>query len=598
VLLTAVCLGASAAPKGISGMFRQINNGNYAYQSDSYRVEFDREGRMVSLRVGETEFLRPVQGETGGASFFYNNRRVPLPSTQLNSDGGLIADGSYGMFLHMEPDRLDIDVGQETPTGRVEYVFFPADGVKMEPVEHPVFLGHRNEPWQIIAKTAVRWTAPNGVSIEVHYASELQQHYNGVPAMPVIDPYKTRICGEIRFPKSSWGTAKATVNWEADKEDHNYPKGAPITLTGTVALGRNTGVKALQLTVRIEDFNTFAVVAETSVPINCTDAKPAAFTHLLRWEQPGPWRVSVMAVDGDHLIGVRDGVVVCDLDHYQAPLNRPKDFWAFWEKAIATQRELPLDAVMIKDDAASTKDYTIYTVYITGYQGRRLQGRYGEPTAPGRYPLTYGAGHSGANITAPKDEQTCNLLSYMDGMATYRTGMGNRYTSNLFYNYLDALRWVDFAATREQADMARSIYYAGSRSGPVGIAVLALDTRIRMYIANVPTNNRWDWQVTQPGAGGWGPWASDRKNGQSLDDFTRELAYFNSDNFAERVTQPVLIGFGLLDGLSQVSGNLACYARLTGKKKICFRPWWGHADGNEDWYKTSAAWRKELFAKP
>ena len=84
--------------------------------------------------------------------------------------------------------------------------------------------------------------------------------------------------------------------------------------------------------------------------------------------------------------------------------------------------------------------------------------------------------------------------------------------------------------------------------------------------------------------------------GQSLQAFAHELSYFNVDNFAERVTQPVLVGFGLLDGLSQVSGSLACYARLaSARKKVCIRPWWGHADANKDWYDTADQWRKELF---
>ncbi len=51
-----------------------------------------------------------------------------------------------------------------------------------------------------------------------------------------------------------------------------------------------------------------------------------------------------------------------------------------------------------------------------------------------------------------------------------------------------------------------------------------------------------------------------------------------------------------MDGLSQVTGNLACYARLASlRKKICLRAWWGHADATPEWYDTSAKWRKQLF---
>lgn len=588
--------GAELAAQGeLKGLFRLQPDGTSLYRSDVYRVAFNRDGVMSSLQVNGHEFLRPVQGESGGAGFFVNGRRVILPSTQPAADGGLIADGNRGIFLHLEPDRLDIDVGQETSNARVEYVFFPADGIRQEPVVNPAMRGRRHEAWQITGTQATRWTAADGTAIELHYDARAAADYNGAPAMVVNNPYKTRLCGEIRFPASSWGATRAAVTVQGAAEEHNFPAGKPLDFSGTVALSAATAAP-VDLILQVEDMNLCTVVHAERQRLTLADGKSATFKASLAWDKPGPWRLHAMAVTGDHAIGLKSGTFVYDLDHYLPPLNRPADFWTFWETELAVQRALPLDAVLLKDDKNSTAAYTIYTVYITGYRGRRLQGSYGEPAAAGRFPVTLGAGHSGANVTAPKDANVCSLMAPMDGMATYRTGLGDRHTSNLFYNYMDALRWVDFVANCEKADLGRSIYYAGSRSGPVGIAVLALDPRVRMYIANVPTNNRWDWQVTLPGAGGWGPWAADRLPGQSREDFTRALSYFNPDNFAERVTQPCLIGFGLLDGLSQVTGNLACYARLASRqKKICFRAWWGHADGTSEWYDTGARWRQELF---
>jgi cephalosporin-C deacetylase len=576
-------------------MFHQEHE-RYVYQSDVYRVAFNHDGVMSSLQVKGHEFLRPLQGEVGGAGFFLDGKRISLPSVQANPTGGLIADGVNGIFLNLLPDRIDLDIGQEDAGKTVEYVLYPAADITITPVEKPVFRGRRNEPWQIIGTQATRWTAPDGTSIEVHYDCKALR-YNGLPAMVVDDPYKTRICGEFRFSASAWSSGTAAISWQGKPDDHNYPAGTPIDITGTVTWnGATLPTAPVEMVVQFEDMNTLDDVGAWRQRVTFTK-KTESFAFSIPWSRPGPWRLHVMAVQGDHAVGLKSGVIVYDLPRYLPPLNRPRDFWRFWEGALAEQRRFPLDAVLMKDDKASTPDYTIYTVYITGYAGRRLQGKYGEPNAPGRYPVTLGAGHPGANVTAPEDPHTCFVVSAMDGMATFRTGLGDRRTSNLFYNYVDALRWVDFVATREKADLQRSIYYAGSRSGPIGLAMLALDPRVQMYIANVPTNNRWDWQVTQPGAGGWGPWATDRKPGQSLDAFCHELSYFNPDNFADRVTQPVLIGCGLLDGLSQITGNLACYSRLASpQKKICLRAWWGHMDANKDWYDTSAAWRKALFA--
>ncbi len=607
---------AGATPDSApAGIFHRAGDGTYVYQSDAYRATFNQAGQICSLRVKGQEFLRPdanaarsgdgVPGAgaaSGGAAFYSDGQRVVQDSFQIAADGGLIADGVHGTFLHFWPDRIDMDLGNDNTAGLDQYVFFPANGVKMAPVENPVFHGSRTETWQIVGKGATRFTAPNGTSIEIHYDAGPTADFQGHPALPVTIPFKTRICGEISFPASNWATDTAIINLEAKREDHNFAAGEPLDFGGTVELrSKETQERALELLVQIEDINLATVAWEARRTLKITPGKPANFHESLPWTRTGPWRVRVFALNGseaggEHAIGFKSGVVVYDLPNYKPALERPADFWKFWEDAIAQQRKLPLAPMRTKNDAASTDKYTVYDVFITGYMGRRLPGKWIEPTAPGQFPVSIGAVHPGAAVVPPIEDGVCCLQYSLDGSATYRTGMGDRYTSNLFYNYMDTLRWVDFAANSHKADINRSIYFAGSRSGPPGIAAMALDPRLKMYIANVPTNNRWDWQVSLPGAGGWGPWAADRPTGQSLADFEKQLSYFNSDNFAERITQPVLIGFGLLDGFSQVTGNLSCFARIPSQqKKICFRPWFGHSDPNQDWKDTSELWRKQLF---
>lgn len=89
VLMTLACLapataGSVAEPLGV---FRQQADGTYSYQSDVYRVAFNGAGVMVSLQVKGREFLRPVQGDVGGAGFFLNGKRLILPSVQPQCRG-------------------------------------------------------------------------------------------------------------------------------------------------------------------------------------------------------------------------------------------------------------------------------------------------------------------------------------------------------------------------------------------------------------------------------------------------------------------------------------------------------------------------------
>lgn len=561
------------------GICYQVPHGGWIYRNDAYRLEFNADGCLLSLQVSGHDFLRACHGDRGGGSFFADGKRVPVSGmTGILPEGDfMIGDSVYGLSYRFSPDRMQFNLGQENFQGVQEYVLFPAEGITISTVTDADPDGRQT----------IRLTDGSGNWLEIHHHLRLVDDYHGVPALVIDTPYRVGRTGEMRFAAVG-APATARVEMRCAVADHYFPAGQPIAITGIIT-PQDMADGPLMLRLRLLDFNTREVLWEEQQTVEVTDNTPLEQAWRIPWTTPGVYPVQLIACRGQRVFGEQRAVIVYDLEHFTPPLYKPRDFRRFWQRAIGEQRALPLDPVLIKDDDASTTDYTIYTVYVTGHHGRRLRGRYGEPVKPGCYPVVI----SSANAADPT---ICTLGFEMDGMATYRTGLGNRFTSNFFHVYLDALRWVDFLAVCEKVDLNRSLFASGSRGGPIGIAVLALDPRVKLLTCNVPTCNRWDWQVRYPAtAGGWGPKPTDCQPGQSLDAFTHELSYFDASNFADMVTQSVLIGFGLLDGLSQANGNLACFTRLAGPKKLCLNPWEGHTDANSEWHDTAAAWRKELF---
>jgi len=171
-------------------------------------------------------------------------------------------------------------------------------------------------------------------------------------------------------------------------------------------------------------------------------------------------------------------------------------------------------------------------------------------------------------------EPTVMVYGELDDVAKYRKDVGDLTKSNFLHVYLDYLRWLDYAESRGKADWSRCFAPAGSRGGPMVIAAAALDKRIALIWMNVGTCNRWDWQVQY--TCGWGPYLTDRQPGQSEAEFLKVLGYFDPSHFAERVTIPVCASWGLMDGLSQINGQLSMWVNLHGPKFLELREWGGH----------------------
>ncbi|HPK00587.1 MAG TPA: hypothetical protein PKW60_13965, partial [Candidatus Hydrogenedentes bacterium] len=240
------------------GVFTANGDGQFLYQSDAYRVAFDRTGRLLSLRVNGHEFLSVDGTELAGGCFVADGLPVGLPHINLQADTAALVNGHAGIFLQATPDRLQLDLGHENPLGYQDLVVFPADDVVITPLEHAVMREQRRLPAYTrfqCAESAMRWTAPDGTAIEWQYAAAIVPDYHGRRAMIISVPFGSRLCGEIRFPASVWAADAVDITLTVGAPDHCFAAGAPIAVQGTVARKAETAT-VIELTLRISDLNT------------------------------------------------------------------------------------------------------------------------------------------------------------------------------------------------------------------------------------------------------------------------------------------------------------------------------------------------------
>ncbi len=571
----------------VYGEVHKRSSGDYQFESDSYCFKAVQQGRIESLKVSGIEFLRPCSHLAGGIGWFRHNLPLLHPFSGMRTDYLRFTAEDYGVFLRFSPDLINLDIGYDIPDSQQEYRIYLATDVAVSyslPGENAA------------GATLVRCSAPNGTWIEISHNRIITSRDEEGTYLIIFAQAGVRTCGEIRLPRSSWTAQQLTLSLISKAPDHHFCTGKYFVfdvICQTIMLLDQT--RDILLRVKILDFQTDAVVYEEGTKVQLIGETNNS-SWKIPWDIPGPWRVQLNAIEGGHVIAHHDAIFVYNIDNYLPELYRPTDFWDFWQNAIAEQRNFLIDPSFLLLPEQSDDVCATYEVHITGYAGRRITGIYREPLAPGKYPVIIGV-PCGPHLDWVRELPACSLLSYqLDGKATYRTGLQYRYTANFFYNYLDMLRWVDFFASREMADLQQSVYFAGSRGGPIGIALLALDPRIQMCVASVPTNNRWEWQMRNPTGLEWGPNAARYQDDEiSFEQVIKQLAYFEPSHFAEYITQPVLISIGLRDELSQVSGNLACYARLAGRKHLCLMPRKGHEVPDEEWYTVAAEWLTELL---
>ncbi len=328
---------------------------------------------------------------------------------------------------------------------------------------------------------------------------------------------------------------------------------------------------AVELAFRVVDHPVKGqTVFEKTLPVTVPAGKAATSGIEVPLETPGLYWVHVeLRSEGKTLLAQRVGVLY-DRDNYRPALTRPDDFKAFWDAKLAAMREIPFDAKLIENAAASNDDFTHWDLEIAGHDGKRVRSFVRVPRGEGPFDAEV---HSYWGSTPPDkvmgglakleklEKQPVGAGMWERGEKRIRVGApqpddstytrwNGRDDNNLLDSYLTQVRFADYLRSRE--DVKRIWLFGASRSGASMLAAAALSPeRVAAVNVHVPTSCGLSW--SEKPYRGWG------KPPASTPEGLATAAYFDPVNFAPDLVVPVVMDGGFYDDLAPAPGILAFY---------------------------------------
>ena len=295
-----------------------------------------------------------------------------------------------------------------------------------------------------------------------------------------------------------------------------------------------------------------------------------------------------------------------------SPDDSQEDFWTYWEGALAELAGVTPEYQLEEMAEASTAARKVYRVSMksvpdaAGEDPVTIMGYYAEPTGDGTYPtLVRYQGTDGGTSTVPgpmggddnpgwcelvlstRGQMLCRDDKY--GFDFYSYGWGDKRTHYYRNAYLDCVRGVDFVKSRAKVNPDAIFAAGGSQGGCFTYVAAALSGSFRaiapsitghadftdgMRIVNWPRQKFLDAQA----ALGWSDAERDAFN-----------SYYDTKNFASRITCPVITSFSLQDATDPAHTNIAPYNLLVNvpdaDKRYIVNPFLGHSTPG-DWTQT------------
>lgn len=396
-----------------------------------------------------------------------------------------------------------------------------------------------------------------------------------------------------------------------DHQDWNYKVGETVNFVINV---RKSGTLLDNVNVDIEAGPVMYPDVKKSLTLKDGTAKWSG-----KMAKPGFYRVTATA----H-VGGKDYKGLCTAGFSPEKLrpycHEPKDFDAFWKKALDTARNNDLNPTKRLLPERCTKDMNVYEVsYVNNNWNSRMFGILSVPVKPGKYPALLrvpGAGvrpYSGDTYTAPGK---CIVLEigvhgipvtmeqnvYDDLHNGALDGYWNFNVAEPDKNYYKrvvtgAVRGVDFIASLPEWDGKTIGVTGASQGGFLSLAVAALDKRITFL--GVVHDAMCDYEAELHNVGGGWPhtiyW--DMKSGldKNLINFKVEGGrYYDGVNFARRVTQPGWYSFGYNDEVVPPTSSYSTYNIVTAPKTLSVYQMTGHYWYQEQWDEWQDFLRKQM----
>ncbi len=293
-----------------------------------------------------------------------------------------------------------------------------------------------------------------------------------------------------------------------------------------------------------------------------------------------------------------------ELRKYRGRSPRPKDFDAFWARALKEMRGTnPMLEMKPAEFQAPCAE--CFDLYFTGVRGARIHAKYLRPRRAGRpHPaVVQFHGYSGdcgdwsgklqyvamGYSIAALDCRGQGGQSEDSGGVKGNTlrghivrGLDDSADNLLFRHvYLDTAQLTGLVIGMKEVDPGRVGVFGGSQGGGLTLACAALEPRVKLAAPTFPflSDFKRVWEMDL---------AKDAY--QELRDFFRmfdpehrreeeifnRLGYIDIQNLAPRIKARVMMGVGLMDTICPPSSQFAAYNKIKAPKELVIYPDFGH----------------------
>lgn len=583
VTLVLACLGAEAASPGRPG--RTVALG-------PYRVVLSPGGQIVSLRVGQVEFLQALPGRPA--------------ATGLQSAGVWLAP-----TMRLRADR-EHEVSFESAHVRIQYRF-RAECVDLM-IRHE--LG-RAVTWHVRpGDQVVRSVGPRpGSDVDPRTVRQQRQSRSrwlsrAGPALVMPDGRWTRLDGtsqpvptygiwvppgtEVRLRLSPVtelaGRDALAVDVATDAPDFLLRAGRPAGFRCHV---ENLSARPLSLlagwsiadVVRATDVQQTGTT-QTKVAIPARATRTLAFT--LPELTPGVYRAYLDLIDEKGHARTTDWVFGYATQKWAPPLTRQGDFETFWADCLAELRRLPTDVRVVPVHDPRYRGARLFKVSLSTLGGRRCSGWFSVPAGPIPFPALLILPSGGVRALPPPvpndravilclavhgydvDLSDAPLQAPWPGWRYHTVGLARRDTTFLRSVYASCVRAMDFLVSRAEVDPTRIAVTGTGQGGALALVTAALHPRVGLCAPCHSDLCRLDWTIYHTGGGPFTK--ADKPPGQTDDQFRRTLSYVDAANFTPMIRCPVVALVGLANRATPPAGQLAALASVKTTKRIIVVP--------------------------
>jgi cephalosporin-C deacetylase-like acetyl esterase len=322
-----------------------------------------------------------------------------------------------------------------------------------------------------------------------------------------------------------------------------------------------------------------------------------------RLAEPGSLLVEAAATGATgETLRILSGAVF-SADKIQPSSPRPPDFDSFWQTKLNELAQVPTNAVLIPVSCSRTNvDY--WQISMGNIRGSHIHGQLARPKQGERLPAILvvqwagiyalqphwvtdhaAAGWLALNIEAhdlPIDQPDAFYKEQSTRFAfkDYMSIGVDRETSYFLRLYLSCYRAADYLAHRSDWDGKTLVVTGGSQGGLQTFVTAGLHPRITAALAEVPAGC--DLLCANAGrAPSWPMWFYGT-NRIATNAVLEAARYYDTVNFASRITCPFLVGVGLVDKICPPAGVFAACNQLAGPKEIVLLPKGGHGESGQD----------------